>query len=159
MDQALKLEDSNADILIAMYRSSANDPERRGFVVEAIQQRCRALELLIDDYPYPTDDWDVSQFYNEWAWLVSNTEGDFDKAVRYSLQSLELFQQYIALSGKYRLEDSAGLLDTLARCYYAAGDLDAAIQHQARAVEYQPHMRVMQRQLEMFRSARQAQGG
>ena len=49
--------------------------------------------------------------YNQWAWLIANTEGDFPKAVRYSRRSLELEP------------GTASFLDTLGRCYYSAGDI------------------------------------
>jgi tetratricopeptide (TPR) repeat protein len=75
---------------------------------------------------------------NHWAWLVSNTEGDFRKAVKFSLRSLQLSP------------GSPSYLDTLGRCYYSAGDLENAIRYQREAVKKHPHMQVMQRQLVLF---------
>jgi tetratricopeptide (TPR) repeat protein len=79
--------------------------------------------------------------YNQLAWLVSNTEGDQNEAVRCSLRSLEL------------LPTAAGYMDTLGRCYYALGDYAKAVHHQSRAVRLEPHSAQMQRQLELFRQA------
>jgi tetratricopeptide (TPR) repeat protein len=76
--------------------------------------------------------------YNQWAWLISNTVGDYEKAIRYSQRSLQL------------QPEDAGYLDTLGRCYFAAGDLENAVKTQRRAVEKMPHMQVMQRQLKQF---------
>ena len=64
--------------------------------------------------------------YNQWAWLVTNTEGDFAQAVQHSLRSLEL------------APDEPSYLDTLGRCYFAAGDVENAIKSQRKAVELAP---------------------
>ncbi len=151
LEQAYKLDDTNADIIIAMYRASVGNVERRAVAREAIQQRCRVLEQSIDDYPYPA--YYASNYYNEWAWLVSNTEGDFDKAVRYSHKSLDLFAERMAMDRELKPQDRAGLLDTLGRCYFAAGDYESALKYQTEAVEYEPHLRVLRRQLKEFRKA------
>jgi tetratricopeptide (TPR) repeat protein len=83
--------------------------------------------------------------YNQWAWLVSNTEGDFQKAIRYSHRSLELNTN--GESGE------ASYLDTLGRCYYAAGDYENAVNYERQAIAKQPYMQVMQRQLKDFEKA------
>ena len=75
---------------------------------------------------------------NQFAWLVGNTEGDFQEAVRISRRSVELSPQ------------AGGLWDTLGRCYFAAGDLPNAIKAQQRAMKFEPHSGQMQRQLELF---------
>ena len=84
--------------------------------------------------------------YNQWAWLVSNTEGDFNKAVKRSQHSLEL------------QPESPSYMDTLGRCYYAVGDLDSAIKVQRKAVALHPHLMVMQRQLKLFEDELQELG-
>ena len=76
---------------------------------------------------------------NQLAWLVSNTTGDFDEALRCSHRSLEL------------APDTAGFLDTLGRCYYAKGDYENAVKHQTRAAELEPHSGQIRRQLELFK--------
>lgn len=152
LERALKRDTSNADIIIAMYRVSADKPEWRNEVLKTIRDRCRSLEQSINDYPSYGSNW-----YNEWAWLVSNTEGDFDKAVRFSHKSLELFKEQIEGNPAFSMKDSAGLLDTLGRCYFAAGDIGSAIRYQEQAIAYEPHMRVLQRQLQEFRAAQESQ--
>ena len=74
------------------------------------------------------------------AWLVSNTTGDFEKALQFSRESLEL------------LPDEGGYLDTLARCHYSLDQLDDALVVQRRAVELEPHSGQIRRQLEFFES-------
>jgi tetratricopeptide (TPR) repeat protein len=85
--------------------------------------------------------------YNQWAWLIGNTEGDYQKAIRYSHRSLELIPPEAG-------EDAgAGFLDTLGRCYYAAGDYENAVKYQRQAIEKVDYMQVMRRQLALFEKA------
>lgn len=130
--EAFEHDSSNADIPIAMYRSSQPGEEFREMTLLHIQKLADEFEQQIDQDPTN------STPYNQWAWLIANTEGDYDKAVRYSLRSLALSK------------NNAGYLDTLGRCYYAAGNLEKAIEAQSRAVELQPEYQVMQRQLKFF---------
>jgi tetratricopeptide (TPR) repeat protein len=89
--------------------------------------------------------------YNQLAWLIANTEGDYEKAVRYSRRSLELLgaaNDYLETAAR-----RASFLDTLGRCYYAVGDYEQAVKNQREAVQLIPHMQVMQRQLKLFEAA------
>ena len=76
--------------------------------------------------------------YNQFAWLVGNTYGDFDEAIRLSHKSLEL------------RPDAGGFLDTLGHCYYAKGDLENAVKYQTQAVKLEPHTGLIQRKLNQF---------
>lgn len=152
LDEACKYDSDNADILIAMYQLPEVEDEYRARTLERITKSREKIEKLIQqserylkrhsrelsltkvNYAKQL----AAQWYNHWAWLVSNTEGDFDQAVKYSLRSLEL------------QPDSPSYLDTLGRCYYAAGDLQSAIDAQRKAVVQHPHLQVMQRQLKLF---------
>ncbi len=62
--------------------------------------------------------------YNQWAWLVSNTEETSRSGEALSLHSLELSP------------NEPSYLDTLGRCYFlSAGDVENAIKSQQKAVE------------------------
>lgn len=130
--EAIENEPDNADVLIAMYRASAPDEPYHQDALERIGRVAAEYEKQIDQQP------EQYVYYNYYAWLISNTEGDFEKAVRYSQQSLLL------------KPDTPEFLDTLARCYYAAGELEKAVQTQREAIRGLPHMQVMQRQLRFF---------
>jgi tetratricopeptide (TPR) repeat protein len=132
LETAFKLYDDDPDILIAMYRSPGADQQYRQQTVTRIHQMSQKHLALIEQYP------DEPSFHNQWAWLIANTEGDYAKAVEHSRRSLELSP------------DEPSYLDTLGRCYYAAGDLENAVKSQQRAVELAPHYGVMRRQLEQF---------
>jgi tetratricopeptide (TPR) repeat protein len=138
LDLAIKFDHTDADVLIAMYRHPDADASWRAGVRQRIRDLTREFQQAINDNPVdPTP-------YNQWAWLIGNTEGDFQQAIRYSHRSLELIPPG---SG-----DSAGasFLDTLGRCYYAAGDLENAIKYQRQAIEKVDFMQVMHRQLALF---------
>ncbi|NOY29340.1 MAG: hypothetical protein GXP28_03935 [Planctomycetes bacterium] len=141
LDAAIKVDPFNADVLIAMYRSKNSDVAYRKRTAKLIREVSKRVESNIQQDP------GNAQWYNHWAWLVSNTKGDYAKAVKYSLHSLELSP------------DSPSLLDTLGRCYYATGDLENAIKVQRQAIEGHPHLLVMRRQLELFENqlAKQSQ--
>jgi tetratricopeptide (TPR) repeat protein len=89
----------------------------------------------------PTD----ANSYNQLAWLVGNTEGNYQEALECSLKSLEL------------RPNTAAYLDTLGRCYYAAKDYHNALKHQRMAVERDPHSKQMRRQLALFEKAVEGQ--
>ena len=75
---------------------------------------------------------------NQYAWLVGNTEGDYEEARRCSHKSLEL------------RPGEAGYMDTLARCYFAKKDYENAVKYQAMAAKKKPHSGQILRQLKFF---------
>jgi len=76
--------------------------------------------------------------YNEFAWLVGNTIGDVDEAIRLSHKSLDI------------MPDNGGFFDTLAHCYHRKGDYAAAVKYQRRAIELEPHSGIIQRKMKVF---------
>ena len=79
---------------------------------------------------------------NQLAWLLSCTERKVNDAVMLSQRACNL-------------EPDVGVyLDTLARCQFAAGNLEKAIELQSRAVKLMPFERSMKRQLDEFIQAR-----
>lgn len=147
-------EDQNdGDILIAMFRYNEPDEAFREKTLKAIEtsaasyeDEIEAIELKIkntlDRLEKSRLQWDLARAFNQYAWLVSNTTGDFQKAVDYSLKSLEI-----------RNWESASYLDTLGHCYYAAEDFANAVKYQKLAVEKDPGSLGMRRQLKVFEEA------
>lgn len=142
----------NIDILIAMYRLDG-DQAWRDLVDERLDQQTRIAESEVEMInqsmqqigPFRPSNHKAAEQLNAYAWLVSNTRGDYEKALRYSLKSIQL------------TPNQAALMDTCARCYYAVGDLEAAIKMQAEACETMPHSPPLLRQLEMFRNELKSQ--
>ena len=112
LESAYRYVELDADVLIAMYHAPEADEAYRKKVKARIGKAAIELEKAIREQPLE------ATWYNHWAWLISNTEGDFDKAVEYSKQSLELSP------------NSPSYQDTLGRCYYAAGQLEQAVEIQ-----------------------------
>ena len=123
--------------------------------MDLISKATKAFREEINEYEKeaaeaPTEDIraiyhrELALAHNQLAWLVANTEGDYDEALRSSQRSLEL------------RPETAGYLDTLGRCFYAKGDYKNAVLQQSRAVELDPHSRQILRQLEFFQKALKA---
>lgn len=148
LELALSGEDQDADVLIAMYRLKDADEAFRAKTKERIQseiKRCREdveNELVqlqrAEDLAQSASRDNLATFYNQYAWLVANTFGDYEEAVQFSHKSLEIRQNY------------GGFLDTLGRCYYGKGDLYNAVKYQARAAKITFHSGQIRRQLEFF---------
>ncbi len=145
LELAIKFDPTDADVLIAMYRLPEADAQWREATRERIRKLAEQFQHEIDEKPS-----DPSS-YNQWAWLISNTEGDFQKAIRYSQRSLEL--------DTHGDSGAASFLDTLGRCYYAAGDYTNAVKYERQAIEKIKYMQVMQRQLALFEKALAEQQG
>lgn len=140
LDKALAADPTHVDVLIACYRRADARPEYRRKVQEAIDACVAKMRGDVARNPgYPTT-------YNDLAWLVSNTEGDLDEALRFSRKSLELSP------------DNSSFYDTLGRVYHARGDHANALKYQTRAAELNPHSVQIARQLELFRKAQAAKG-
>ena len=145
LEKAIAADQLNADILIAMYRApeaSEGFRQKTKKMIQSLSSRFRSSALLAERnfQTVPNSDTreQLALMLNQYAWLVSNTEGDYRAALTSSKKSLDL------------IPDDPGYLDTLARCYYALEDYENAVAQQRRAVELDPHSGQIQRQLELF---------
>lgn len=150
LENGVKADPTDADVLIAMFHTEPPDETWRKMVLRRIEAATGNFRDQMEEYDQqlrqaqsePTRSWATQQLAsasNQFAWLVGNTEGDLDAALRGSQRSLEL------------RPDTGGYLDTLGRCYYAKGDLENAIKFQQKAVDLEPHSHQIRRQLEMFK--------
>lgn len=134
LEESLKANPKDVDTLIAWYRlatSAEAKADAQGRVARALEQIDEEIQAVPDD----------PNGYNEYAWLVANTEGDIRRATRYAKRSLE------------RSFDSASYLDTLAHCRAAGGDLVGAVRTQLVAARQEPHSLAIRRNLQRFRTA------
>jgi tetratricopeptide (TPR) repeat protein len=136
LEESLAAYPKDVDSLIAWYRLGDGDAAQRADAAARVRQ---ALEQIDEEIQAVPDD---ANGYNEYAWLVANTEGDIGKALRYSKRSLEFSF------------DSPSYLDTLAHCRAASGDAAGAERTQLLAVRQEPHNVTIRRNLERFRAAR-----
>lgn len=143
----------NIDILIAMYRLDG-DEEWNKHVRSELDMATRQSEQAVQQSKLRAIQFGkifeekIADAYNQYAWLVANTEGNYEKALEYSLKSLEV---------RTEDESTGARLDTCARCYFAVGDLEKAIVTQKRAIKLLPHSPPLQRQLEEFQDAKAAE--
>ena len=134
LEQALRHAPLDVDSLIALYRLAGTPPQKAEAAARVARAAGRIDERIGDAGQAEAND------YNEYAWLVANTEGDVTKAIRYSRRSLELSL------------DSGSYLDTLAHCQAAAGDAAAALRTQTLACRREPTNQTIRRNLERFRA-------
>jgi len=135
LEESLAAYPKDVDSLIAWYRLGDDDDAQRADAGARVRQ---ALEQIDEEIQAVPDD---ANGYNEYAWLVANTEGDIGKALRYSKRSLEFSF------------DSPSYLDTLAHCRAVSGDAAGAFRTQLLAVSQEPHNITIRRNLERFREA------
>jgi tetratricopeptide (TPR) repeat protein len=144
LEKALADNPSDLDVLIACYRLPGQTPEFHQKITRLVRDEVQVLRERIEEAnnEEKTDENEnevVASNYNQFAWLVANTEGDLDEALKASQKSLELSP------------DNGGYYDTLGRVYFARGDYQKAVSFQTKAVELEPHMGLVRRQLELFR--------
>jgi len=133
LHKALEANPDDIDVLIACYQLPGQPPDYRAKIVDLIKKAAVALHEMIADDP------ESALGYNNYAWLIGNTEGDMDEALRYSQKSLEL------------QPESPGFYDTLAHVYAGKGDLAGAVKYEALAAKLEPHSGLMRRALDDFR--------
>ncbi len=142
LDKALLANAADLDTLIACYRlpdrgHAGPTPEYRARIRRLVKSAVADLRQQIAADPTSAGP------YNQFAWLVGNTEGDFDEALKYSQKSIELSPGY------------GGYYDTLAHVYFAKGDYANAVKTQTKAAELEPHSGLIARKLEVFRKKSQ----
>lgn len=132
LDKALENDPADPDALIAAYQLSRGDAEYRQQVLRLVREAAAELQQFIDNEP------EEPIFYNQYAWLVGNTEGDLDKALEYSRKSIAL------------RPEEGGYYDTLAHVHFARGDYEEAVRAQTRAAELEPHSGLILGKLKFF---------
>jgi tetratricopeptide (TPR) repeat protein len=135
LEKAIELDPTEADVLIALYRIEGQPATQREKTLKKIHSAAALFRQRVVASP------EDSTAMNQYAWLVSNTEGDFDEATRFSQRSIELAPE----------EAKGGYLDTLAHCYAAKKDYETAVKHQTKAVELEPHSQEVRRSFERFK--------
>ena len=118
LDRALEIDPADVDVLISCYRLPDQKPDYHAKIVDLIQRASREFrEKLAEKSDDPLV---YASNCNNYAWLIGNTEGDFDQALKFAKTAVEL------------RPDEGGLIDTMARVYYAKGDLETPSSIKAR---------------------------
>ncbi len=135
LDEAIRNDPAELDALIARYQLPDAEPEYRRETVELIGKAATALRQAIAEAS------DEPAYYNQFAWLVGNTEGDSDEALRCARKAVDL------------APETSAYQDTLAHVYFGRGDLAGAVKHQTRAAELDPHSGLIAKKLDVFQKA------
>jgi tetratricopeptide (TPR) repeat protein len=157
LQTAIDSDPTDADVLIAMYRLPGADDAWKKSTAEKIASTAaefrndvdgmkQVLEMTTNEQQRDQVREQLALACNQYAWLVGNTTGNYDDAIKLSHLSLEMQPNY------------AGYLDTLGRCYYTKGDLENAVKYQSEAVKFSPFSGQIRRQLELFKKELAAKG-
>lgn len=157
MQKAIDSDPTDADVLIAMHRLPGADDAWKKMTAEKIgavaadfkaevEQFKQMVEMSTNDQQREQMREQLALACNQFAWLVGNTVGNYEEAVKLSHLSLEMQPNY------------AGYLDTLGRCYYTKGDLENAVKYQSEAVKFSPYSGQIRRQLALFQKELAAKG-
>jgi hypothetical protein len=163
LKKALDAYYKDADVLIAMYRVPDADEEWKAMTKEKIEavaaefyrevEEGRRMFEEADNDQLTAAKYDFARDCNQYAWLVGNTFGDFQEAIKLSRESVKICQQL-----PEQKASQAGFLDTLGRAYYGAGDIPNAVKNQALAVALSPASGQIRRQLEFFQKEARDRG-
>ena len=151
---ALRADQLHGDILIAMYRLPGDkswdlevDKALRNASAEFANNIKNYERIVVNAGGAQKQLADLISFYcNQYAWLIANTKGDFHRALAFSQRSVEL------------KPNASSLVDTLAHCYFAVGDVNAAVRTQRLALSLDPHSLPIKRQLAFFESKQEESG-
>lgn len=144
----------NPDVLIAL-KSIANAEPFNEYYREEMDRLVKQLrldvvnaeKLLVDSARVQRGQAErsVAEACNQLAWLLACCEENTAEALSLSQRSLELAPEQTAY------------IDTLARCYFASGNIEKAIEVEKRVLQYEPHDRQFKAQLKMFEDALKAE--
>jgi tetratricopeptide (TPR) repeat protein len=148
--KAFELYDENVDFLIAMSRVEG-DESWKSFTQQNIEkilnryrEQIQAAEIAaVQGGPRDSASvqGELAKFLNESAWLSASTNGNSSEAVAFASKACKLSPGI------------AAYVDTLARAYFANGQIQKAIDTQQEAIALDPHSRTMKRQLAEFTEA------
>ncbi|MGB1926645.1 MAG: hypothetical protein ACPHL6_08945, partial [Rubripirellula sp.] len=143
--QAFQRYPVNVDILIKMHQIDG-DQTWRNLVDRTLEVTIRQIEQSIQDVREDAKRFgqpivlELGYQLNQYAWLVANTSGNKEKALKYSLESLNI-------------SNDSAKMDTCARCYFAVKDYENALRMQKMALKQSPYSPPLLRQLSLIEEA------
>ena len=135
----LLIVDDAREIREPLAQYMRKNGQRTSMAADAVEARRlieeASIDLVVLDIMLPGEDG-----LSLCRWLVANTDGDKEKALRFSIEATEI-------------EPTGANLDTCAKCHFVNGDIAKAITLQKRAIKLIPHSPPLHRQLTMFEKA------
>jgi hypothetical protein len=149
MEKSLKEDSTNVNALIGYYHLPDLAPAEKQKIAALVKKTVDATREVIRNDQQPPEDFRENLMpeskeandCNQFAWLVANTEGDMNEALKYAKRAVEL------------QPGSGGILDTLAHVYFAKGDIENAVKTQEKAAELEPHSELIKKKLAVFKKA------
>jgi hypothetical protein len=148
--KSIELASDNVDAIIGLYRLPNPTQEHQQERLQLQQQISGELRNEIDarqrdlrrENPrfQATEERSLANQMNTLAWLIANTEGNFEEALFLSRKACSL------------APDRAAYLDTLAHCYAALDRYSEAVDQQRRAIALEPHQPTLLKALRRFES-------
>jgi tetratricopeptide (TPR) repeat protein len=151
LEKGFEADPDDVDLLIGMYRffKQTGDKTYATTVKQRLASSQSRLLMMAQRYDVQVKDprgamsanIRLAHYNNQYAWLVANTTGDYDEALRRCRQSVDL------------MPDASGYWDTLGRCYFAKKEFAAAVKYQKHAASLEPHSGLIRQQLQLFEDA------
>ncbi len=127
LDEAVQFRPDEVDSLILRYQIGNDDPEYKKRTESLINTQIAMLKQNVANLlqiPDLNESHAVS--FNQVAWLMANTDGEYEFALNAAKKALSLSP------------DDPGILDTLAHVYALGKEYDKAVETQKLAVKYAP---------------------
>ena len=153
INKALSIDPHDGDVLIAAYQFKKTDESWKektlkliaasaAFYAQEVDTLEKKIRTTLDRTAKQQLEYELARACNQYAWVVSNTVGDYKQAVKFSERSLDL-----------RGWELAGYLDTLSHTYFAVKDYENAVKYQTKAVKLDPASQLMRKKLKIFQTA------
>ena len=145
LDEAAVFYPDEADCLILRYKIGLKDRDHefQKKTDELMKHSLSDLNLKMRSLMnFATPNKQYSLPYNQAAWLLANTGGDYAIALPAAKKALDLDPEY------------PGVLDTLGHAYLLGEEYDLAIETQKTAVMYAPQVKVFRDVLKRFEEAK-----
>jgi tetratricopeptide (TPR) repeat protein len=152
MEKAFKEDPTDSYAVIGFYQLPDLTPEEKGRCKAASQKLADSFREAMqseqseqspneDPIPAPYLTSREASLCNGLAWLLVNTDGNFDEALKHAKRAVELEPK------------SGAILDTLAHVYFAKGDFENAVKTEEKACEFDKHSVLLKQTLEKFKKA------
>ncbi|MCL2305037.1 MAG: hypothetical protein FWC43_06800 [Planctomycetaceae bacterium] len=139
LDEAILIQPEEVDCLILRYRIGNDDPPYKEVTDKHIKQLIANAKRNMSGYRNRGEQVEeYSEPFNRTAWLLANTDGDYELALNAAKKAV------------YFAPNNPAILDTLAHVYALGKEYDKAVETQKQVVRYSPHAVIFRNALKKF---------
>jgi len=144
LDEAIQIQsDEVVDCLILRYRIGNEDEAYKKNTERLINQLIASTKQNMSNFMHVQEqNEDYSTPFNQAAWLLANTDGDYELALNSAKKAV------------YFAPNNPNILDTLAHVYALGKEYDKAVETQKQVVRYSPHTVIFRNVLKKFEELR-----